>query len=323
MNKKCPNCGSTNIIKKGKKREIQTYKCKTCFKLFSSNRRNKTILQKKFWKEYVFNKQTLRELKENYLLDKRTIKTFLNEYISPNKTHNPRKINLVVDGTYFGERKEQTSWCLIVFRDPKSKENLWWTFCNTETTRVYEEGKSLLESLGYQIMSVTGDGFGGIRQAFFDIPFQMCHVHMERLVIKGTTRNPQTEAGQVLLAIVRTLKDTDSNTFRNRLKQYSERYSDFLNEKTIHPISGEWSWTHEGLKQALGSLINLERFLFTYERSKNISRTTNSLEGHFSHIKDILEVHRGLSKKQKEKILNSILLASSIAPSKKKLEYIL
>lgn len=151
----------------------------------------------------------------------------------------------------------------------------------------------------------------------------MCHVHMERLVIKGTTRNPQIEAGQVLLAIVRTLKDTDSNTFRNRLRQYSERYRDFLNEKTVHPISGEWSWTHEGLKQALGSLISLERFLFTHERNKNISRTTNSLEGHFSHIKDILEVHRGLSKKQKEKVLNSILLASSIAPSKKKLNHIL
>lgn len=321
--KKCPKCNSNKTKRNGRSDGVQIYKCRECGTKFRNNRRTRTSLTKQFWKEYVFNKQTLRELKENYFLDKRTIKTFLDEYIPPNKTHNPRKINLVVDGTYFGERKEQTSWCLVVFRDPKSKENLWWTFCDTETTRVYREGREHLESLGYVILSVTGDGFGGIRQAFFDIPFQMCHVHMERLVIKGTTRNPQIEAGQVLLAIVRTLKDTDSNTFRNRLRQYSERYRDFLNEKTVHPISGEWSWTHEGLKQALGSLISLERFLFTHERNKNISRTTNSLEGHFSHIKDILEVHRGLSKKQKEKVLNSILLASSIAPSKKKLNHIL
>ena len=68
--------------------------------------------------------------------------------------------------------------CAVCFRDPKRKENLWWTFCKTETTSVYLEGKIYLEQLGYTILSVTGDGFGGLRQAFFGIPFQMCHVHI-------------------------------------------------------------------------------------------------------------------------------------------------
>jgi hypothetical protein len=77
------------------------------------------------------------------------------------------------------------------------------------------------------IISVTGDGFGGIRTAFSGIYFQMCQVHMERLVIKGTTRNPKLEAGAVLLALVRNLHDTDSNTFQRRIKQYIEKYRDF------------------------------------------------------------------------------------------------
>jgi hypothetical protein len=55
-----------------------------------------------------------------------------------------------------------------------------------------------LEALGYIIISVTGDGFGGIRAGIY---FQMCQVHMG-LVIKGTTRNPKLEAGAVLLALV-------------------------------------------------------------------------------------------------------------------------
>lgn len=41
----------------------------------------------------------------------------------------------------------------------------------------------------------------------------------------------------------------------------------------------------------------------------------NSLEGHFSHINRVTSMQRGLSKVQKEKVINSIMLASSVAPS--------
>ena len=151
----------------------------------------------------------------------------------------------------------------------------------------------------------------------------MCHVHMERLVIKGTTRNPQTEAGVVLLALVRTLHETTAKVFHTRLLQYIQKYHSFLNEKTIHPLSGETSFTHENLRAALHSLIRFQQYLFTYEKYASIPHTTNSLEGHFSHIKDIVRIHRGISKPLLEKVLYSILLASSIAPTKKKLNIIL
>ncbi|MFT7565364.1 MAG: hypothetical protein ACI8V7_000362 [Candidatus Paceibacteria bacterium] len=304
-------------------RGVQTYKYKECNKKFSAKRRNKTILQKKIWKDYVFGKQTIRELSRDYEVDKRIVKEYLNTYTVPTKTHFPRTINLVVDGTYFGERKEQTSWCLVVFRDPRNKENLWWTFTKAETISVYREGRDYLESLGYTIKSVTGDGFGGIRQAFSCTPFQMCHVHMERLVIKGTTRNPQTKAGVVLLSLVRTLKDTDQETFRNRSKQFIEIYRDFLNEETIHPLSEESSYKHDGVRSALKSLVRFEPFLFTFKQNKKISRTTNSIEGHFSNINRVTSIHRGLSKLQKQKVLHSILLASSVAPTEEKFKYVL
>lgn len=271
----------------------------------------------------MFGKQTVRELKIKYKLDGRTIRDLIEQYVSPLKHHEPRKINLVVDGTYFGERLNKTIWCLVVFRDPKRKENVWWKFCDTETTAVYREGREHLESLGYIIKSVTGDGFGGIRQAFLGIPFQMCQVHMERLVIQRVSKNPQTEAGIAVLALVKTLKDTDAKTFNRRINLFVEKYRDFLNEKTTHPLSEEWSYTHEGVRLATFSLVRFREYLFTYEKDKRIYKTTNSIEGHFSHVKDILKVHRGLSRVQKEKVLNSILLASSIAPSEKKLKYVL
>ncbi|WP_261059403.1 hypothetical protein, partial [Streptococcus mitis] len=77
----------------------------------------------------MFEKQTVRELHGRHGKDKRTLKEFLSEYKAPEKIHHARRINLVVDALYFGERKESASWCAVCFRDPKQKENLWWTFC--------------------------------------------------------------------------------------------------------------------------------------------------------------------------------------------------
>lgn len=244
-------------------------------------------------------------------------------YEAPSKTHEPRKIHLVVDAIYFGERLEQKSWCAIVFRDSKRKENLWWDFFDTETSSAYLKGRIYLENLGYQILSVTGDGFGGLKSVFSDIPFQMCHVHMERLVIHGTTRKPILEAGKALLALTKTLHYSDENIFKNYLKKYISKYQSFLNEKTINPLTGETFYTHDPLRRATLSLMRSLPYLFTYKKNKNIPRTTNSIEGHFSHIRDIVGVHRGLSRPQMEKVLNSIFLASSIAPTKEKLNHIL
>ena len=116
----------------------------------------------------------------------------------PAKTHHPRPVHLLVDATYFGERTNATSWCVAVFKDSDTSEDLWWNFGQTETTTLYHEGRIQLEQLGYQILSVTGDGFSGIRTAFVSIPFQMCQVHMERLVIQGTTRKPKLEAQETV-----------------------------------------------------------------------------------------------------------------------------
>jgi hypothetical protein len=280
-------------------------------------------LQKQLWSEYVFSKQTFRELARDYKVDRRNIRSLFNEYSAPPKVHNPRPVNIVTDATYFGERKEDASWCVAVVRDPLLKENLVWKFADTESTSLYSSLREELENLGYTVLSVTSDGFSGIKSAFSSISYQMCHVHMERIVTRGTTRNPKTEAGEVLLALIRTLHKTTKKTFSRRLDLYIKKYRDFLNEKTISPLNNDWYWTHENLRRASLSLMSHRKYLFTYTKNKNIPKTTNSLEGCFSHVKDILDVHRGLSRKQKEKIMNTIFLASTIAPDKDKLDEIL
>ncbi len=207
-------------------------------------------------------------------------------------------------------------WCATVLKDDDTGEDLWWDFSQTETTSNYLAGRQELERLGYTILSVTGDGFGGIRTAFSGIPFQMCHVHMERIVIRGTTLKPKTEAGQVLLALVRTLFDdhTRKEIFVRRLHAYWQKYQNFLNERTTAPISGETFWTHEDLRKAVLSLQRLTPYLFTFEKDRSIPKTTNALEGQFSHLKEVLAIHRGVSRSHKEKMIQTILLKSTIAP---------
>jgi hypothetical protein len=292
---------------------VQIYKCKNCGVRFRNERKQHLKEEKDIWFDFVFKKQVIRELKETYHLGKRTVQAFLGKYVLPIKKHTPRALFVVVDATYFRKKKNTEPWCAVVFRDPIKKENLWYGFGDVENHNLYLQGRVYLESLGYIILGVTGDGKSCIRKVFDDIPFQMCLVHMERIVIRKITRNPKLEAGIVLLALIKTLGKCSSDIWKDRYKKYIEKYRDFLNEKSINPESGISDWTHRELRSAVLSTQMFLPYLFSYEKTKELSQTTNSLEGHFSHIKDIVRIHRGISTFLLRKVLGSIFLAGTIA----------
>jgi len=74
MNKKCPKCQSLLIIKFWLKRWKQRYKCKSCNNLFQNNSRNNKKVVETLYEQYVFWKQTYKELGDKYWLSWRTIK---------------------------------------------------------------------------------------------------------------------------------------------------------------------------------------------------------------------------------------------------------
>ena len=210
-------------------------------------------------------------------------------------------------------------WGVLVFRDELQKENLWWRFIDEERVDYYEEGKKCLENLGYTILSVTCDGFSGLPQLFSPVPVQFCHFHQAQIVRRYTTQNPKIQAGHELLELVKTLTISTESVFSYRLTLYIEKYRDFLNEKTLNPLTGVLSPTHPKLRSAVRSLQIHLHMLFTFERYPNqyIPNTTNSLESHFSHIKDVVRIHRGLSLGMKQKMIHTILLNSSIVLKKR------
>jgi hypothetical protein len=315
--KKCIRCLSNDVVKKGKQKNIQRWFCKNCKLKFQANRKPLPNKEEVFY-SFTFNKQTLNELNDMYHIGTRKIQKLLDDHVLESKTHNPRIIYLVVDATYFGKRNSKNSFCIIVFRDPKLKEDLWWKFCDTEKESYYREGKNHLEKLGYEIKSVTADGLALIREAFFGIPYQMCHIHMERIIVRGTTKNPVLEASIVLLALIKTLNYTKKEVFRERMIQYTKKYINFINETALSEITGKRWFVHEELRKSYVSLSNLFPYLFTFKADTHISRTTNSLEGHFSMIKVKVATHHGLSLPRKQKIIEQMLLNSSASLHNKK-----
>jgi hypothetical protein len=309
-NKKCVFCGSDKVVKKGSQNGIQRWLCKTCNKKFQANRKALPSLEELFY-SFCFHKQTLKELRHTYEIRISTIQQQIDAYVLQTKIHNPKSVHIVVDACYFGGREDENGFCVIVFRDPKLKENLWYQFTKTENRTSYIEGRIYLESLGYDIKSVTSDGLGLIREAFTGIPFQMCLTHMRRIIERGTTLKPVLEASKVLLALAKTLHKIEQDSFFKYMRKFKDKYINFVNEKTIDPNTGIGRPTHEGLHKAYYSTLRLSQYLFTYKHSKDIHNTSNSLEGFFKNLRVKLAVHHGLSIKRKQKLIAAMILNNS------------
>lgn len=305
--KTCPLCGGKPCIKKGFQHGHQRWQCSVCHAKFQAN---KTTLpgKEELFCLCAFNKQTLTELGKAYHVKRETLQALFDDIVVPDKNHDPRPITLCVDTTFFG------SFGVVVFRDQKRKENLWWKFVEEEKLVWYLEGKLCLEALGYEICSVTADGLPGLPNVFKGIPFQYCHFHARKTITTYLTRRPKTESGITLLSIMKRLRSYRYADFVEDMRVWELSYRSFLREKTYHPEGG-WSYTHRRLRSALRSMMHMSAYLFTYLAHPHLSipTTTNTLEGHFTHLKVRCGVHRGISVSRMQKMIAVILLASSVS----------
>ena len=76
--KKCSFCESDQVIKKGKRRNIQRYQCEHCGKNFQ-NKKRKSKFQNKLWNEYVHGKQTAQQLGNKYNKSRQWVLSQLND----------------------------------------------------------------------------------------------------------------------------------------------------------------------------------------------------------------------------------------------------
>ena len=174
----------------------------------------------------------------------------------------------------------------------------------------YLKARRTLEEQGLVITAVVIDGRKGLKLVFSDVPVQVCHFHQLAIVTRYLTRRPKLEAGQELRRIALALKDLDEATFTELLREWYEKWERFLKERTANPLdSRRWSYTHRRIRSAYRSLKTNLPYLFTYQNYSElkIPNTTNSLDGYFGKMKELLNVHRGLSRKKRYLLISEIL----------------
>ena len=198
---------------------------------------------------------------------------------------------------------------MLVARSPHLKSNLGWAWIQHETKEAYALLRNHISKKGFRLIAVVLDGRTGIPGVFLDIPVQICQFHQIQTVKRKLTLRPETAAGQELLSIGLRLAKTDQKTLEYELCNWYEKYSKFLNEKTYTIGCRHWHYTHRRVRSAYASLRRNMSYLFTYQKypNLNIPNTTNSLDGYFSRLKNLLSAHRGKNKERIRKIAREIL----------------
>jgi hypothetical protein len=216
----------------------------------------------------------------------------------------PRSIVVVADATFFTR-----SYGILRFRDPNSKTNLIWKEIHSETPGQYEQLKIELEQRGYCIKAAVLDGKRGVRNVFNGIPVQMCQFHQVAIVNRYLTTRPILEAGKELRQIALQLTKSNEKEFTELLDRWYVKWQKFLKEKTTNIFTNRWHYTHKKIRSAYRSLKTNLPYLLVYQKypELNIPNTCNSIDGSNTTLKNLLRIHRGMSRKNRYRMMCQIL----------------
>ena len=228
----------------------------------------------------------------------------LDENIPDKKEIAPQSTVVISDTTFFGK-----TYGVCVFRSPELKKNIWWTEVSKEIMATYYYGRKILEDRGWIFTAAVVDGRRGMTTVFKDIPVQICQFHQMRTVTKYLTRRPETLAGQELRAIMLQLPGSNKREFSKLLSDWKKEWDEILTDKTYILGTRRWYYTHKKTRSAYMSLERNLPYLFTYQEypELHIPNTTNSLDGSFTHLKDKVNIHHGLRKDRRYKMIEEIL----------------
>jgi hypothetical protein len=261
------------------------------------------------YNDYTKKRQTFSDLSERYGKDPKTIRKAFDEHypVTGEIISADDPVNIVMDATFF-KRGDG----FLVAR--ANSRNLHWFPIETEKVEHYGRCLNTLEAVGCTFASFTIDGRRGVRKLlqkrYPPIPIQQCQYHQLQTITQKLTQRPKLEASKELRTIALTLSKTTRKDFTDALDAWYEQWGEFIKERTESPdFKRKWRWKHERLRSAYFSLRRNLPWLFTYldYPELNIPNTTNSCDGSFAHWKNKVELHRGMQKKRKRKMIDFLL----------------
>ncbi len=210
-------------------------------------------------------------------------------------------VNLRMDATYFEK------FCLVCYQNHDDGYTQLVRFTDGEHFEEIKEDLDNLIKLGVQIESITTDGhksiLKAIRKSLPDAKAQRCLVHIQRMCLLWLTRFPKHESAIELRALVLILlkikSDNDKLYWTKNLQDWHTKHKEYLMEKTYNPKTERYWYTHKLIRRSYYTIKRALPNMFHYLSNPKIPSTTNGIEGFFSHLKNHLDLHRGLTLKHR------------------------
>ena len=294
-----------DVIKWGIQSGKQRFRCKECGIFFTRSRPEQKVQNRFVWfRKWVLERQTYKTLHRDSGLSRDTLqRTFyqLLEQAPFVKIIKRDKVRLRIDATYFNQ------FCVVCYQDNEDGYTQLIRFSDGEHYEEIKEDLDNLIKLGLQLESITTDGHKSILKAIKksvpDVIAQRCLVHIQRMCLLWLTRYPKHPAGQELrhlaLQILKIKTNNDRLHWTGEFRKWHEQYKNYINEKTHNTDTGRYWYTHKLLRRSYMTINRALPNMFHYLANPKIPNTTNGIEGFFSHLKNHLDLHRGLTIKNR------------------------
>lgn len=269
--------------------------------MFTRNDTTKRTTNRFVWfRKWILERQTFKTLSRDSGLSIDTLQRLFYFYLEQSpavKIIKRDKVHLRLDATYFKQ------FCLLCYQDHDDGYTQLIRFSDGEHYEEIKEDISNLIKLGVQIESVTTDGHKSIlkalKKAVPDVVVQRCLVHIQRMCLLWITRYPKHDAGvelrKLVLLLLKIKTDNDRLYWTREFDRWHTRHKTYLQEKTYNQDSGRYWYKHKLLRRSYITIKRAMPNMFHYLRNPAIPHTTNGIEGFFSHLKNHLDLHRGLT----------------------------
>lgn len=254
-----------------------------------------------WFRKWILERQTYQTLQRDSGLSKDTLQKvfyhFLNKApLTPIIHHD--NIYLRVDATYFKR------FCVVCYQDDTISYTQLFRFSDGERYTEIKEDLFNLLSLGLEIASITCDGhkatLKAVKKVMPAVTIQRCLVHIQRMCLLWLTANPTYDAGielrVIVLMIHRIKENNDKQYWIQSLFAWEIKFKDFLKEKSYKVETGRYWYKHRLIRRSFFTMKRALPNMFCYLDDGNIPKTTNGIESYFGHLKNHLDLHRGLTK---------------------------